>query len=109
MLCAEARRVQSRLSWRQEFERRPKIRSMVGRSPAPLLRSEEHTSELQSPYDLVCRLLLEKKNYMIGHLKRLFLIVRQENAGDLDLVLQPAQPLPQFPPHLGVEGSERFV
>src|SRR5207248_11379453 len=27
-----------------------------------LPRSEEHTSELQSPYDLVCRLLLEKKN-----------------------------------------------
>src|SRR5438094_1788105 len=27
-----------------------------------LRRSEEHTSELQSPYDLVCRLLLEKKN-----------------------------------------------
>src|SRR5438094_4065386 len=26
-----------------------------------LERSEEHTSELQSPYDLVCRLLLEKK------------------------------------------------
>src|SRR5437867_7351353 len=26
-----------------------------------LARSEEHTSELQSPYDLVCRLLLEKK------------------------------------------------
>src|SRR5438094_10659350 len=26
-------------------------------------RSEEYTSELQSPYDLVCRLLLEKKNY----------------------------------------------
>src|SRR5574340_1293843 len=25
------------------------------------LRSEEHTSELQSPKDLVCRLLLEKK------------------------------------------------
>src|SRR5207248_11666370 len=32
-------------------------------------RSEEHTSELQSPYDLVCRLLLEKKNY-----RRLLLI-----------------------------------
>src|SRR5207249_10428785 len=30
----------------------------------PLLpyRSEEHTSELQSRFDLVCRLLLEKKN-----------------------------------------------
>src|SRR6266540_981735 len=27
------------------------------------LRSEEHTSELQSHHDLVCRLLLEKKNY----------------------------------------------
>src|SRR5437867_10050291 len=26
------------------------------------IRSEEHTSELQSPYDLVCRLLLENKN-----------------------------------------------
>src|SRR5437773_5908964 len=28
---------------------------------APHLRSEEHTSELQSHHDLVCRLLLEKK------------------------------------------------
>src|SRR5207248_11760135 len=28
---------------------------------ALMRRSEEHTSELQSPYDLVCRLLLEKK------------------------------------------------
>src|SRR2546426_9072728 len=27
----------------------------------PLTRSEEHTSELQSPCNLVCRLLLEKK------------------------------------------------
>src|SRR5207249_11288389 len=27
----------------------------------PLCRSEEHTSELQSRFDLVCRLLLEKK------------------------------------------------
>src|SRR5260221_1267322 len=30
-------------------------------SPAALGRSEEHTSELQSHSDLVCRLLLEKK------------------------------------------------
>src|SRR5690349_23290615 len=29
--------------------------------PSPSLRSEEHTSELQSRRDLVCRLLLEKK------------------------------------------------
>src|SRR5256885_133701 len=27
----------------------------------PVFRSEEHTSELQSPCNLVCRLLLEKK------------------------------------------------
>src|SRR2546426_7453343 len=30
--------------------------------PLPEPRSEEHTSELQSPCNLVCRLLLEKKN-----------------------------------------------
>src|SRR5437867_8416785 len=30
-------------------------------------RSEEHTSELQSPYDLVCRLLLEKKKRHTKH------------------------------------------
>src|SRR5699024_11962809 len=29
--------------------------------PGPAVRSEEHTSELQSRFDLVCRLLLEKK------------------------------------------------
>src|SRR5438105_7113723 len=32
-----------------------------GRTVAVLHRSEEHTSELQSRVDLVCRLLLEKK------------------------------------------------
>src|SRR6266850_6570807 len=30
-------------------------------------RSEEHTSELQSPCNLVCRLLLEKKKNNINH------------------------------------------
>src|SRR2546426_6028496 len=37
-----------------------------------MLRSEEHTSELQSPCNLVCRLLLEKKKFLlpeIGHLQ----------------------------------------
>src|SRR5256885_9646432 len=32
------------------------------RPPHARSRSEEHTSELQSPCNLVCRLLLEKKN-----------------------------------------------
>src|SRR5438034_6361809 len=31
------------------------------------IRSEEHTSELQSHSDLVCRLLLEKKKRIFGH------------------------------------------
>src|SRR5438876_7573829 len=41
----------------------PSVRAM--RAPTPVAaaaaRSEEHTSELQSPVHLVCRLLLEKK------------------------------------------------
>src|SRR5688572_31333442 len=34
---------------------------IFGRAPEALHRSEEHTSELQSQSNLVCRLLLEKK------------------------------------------------
>src|SRR5260370_10560112 len=34
---------------------------VVDNSGSPALRSEEHTSELQSHLNLVCRLLLEKK------------------------------------------------
>src|SRR5258708_14901787 len=53
--------------FRSRFERR--IRLPGGqygtvRRAARLERSEEHTSELQSPDHLVCRLLLEKKNAM---------------------------------------------
>src|SRR2546430_6211953 len=32
---------------------------------SPWVRSEEHTSELQSQSNIVCRLLLEKKNLML--------------------------------------------
>src|SRR5699024_12630251 len=39
----------------------PERRHRCGRGPAHGRRSEEHTSELQSRFDLVCRLLLEKK------------------------------------------------
>src|SRR5438034_7996267 len=35
--------------------------AMKPKPPSPDTRSEEHTSELQSHSDLVCRLLLEKK------------------------------------------------
>src|SRR5207247_4601850 len=41
---------------------RAAARVVPRRAPAHSARSEEHTSELQSRVDLVCRLLLEKKN-----------------------------------------------
>src|SRR5690349_22080318 len=41
------------------LEMKPAVPRMVSGMPTP--RSEEHTSELQSRRDLVCRLLLEKK------------------------------------------------
>src|SRR5256885_8763217 len=37
-------------------------RAHAQHTPPAKSRSEEHTSELQSPCNLVCRLLLEKKN-----------------------------------------------
>src|SRR5258708_20021835 len=37
------------------------LREILERDPANVMRSEEHTSELQSPDHPVCRLLLEKK------------------------------------------------
>src|SRR2546426_8178752 len=41
----------------------PPARGSVRRACVVMrVRSEEHTSELQSPCNLVCRLLLEKKN-----------------------------------------------
>src|SRR5688500_19072292 len=44
----------------------PKAPSALTKSRSP--RSEEHTSELQSPCKLVCRLLLEKKKTRIQYL-----------------------------------------
>src|SRR5437879_12612027 len=41
--------------------------SPPGGAPWTKLRSEEHTSELQSPMYLVCRLLLEKKKHKIDN------------------------------------------
>src|SRR5438034_8388607 len=47
----------SRWGWQAEMQC---VKYTLGR-PAGRRRSEEHTSELQSHSDLVCRLLLEKK------------------------------------------------
>src|ERR1039457_6383921 len=41
------------------------------RAHSHLLRSEEHTSELQSPRNLVCRLLLEKKQEVQGVIQQI--------------------------------------
>src|SRR5437763_3563949 len=45
--------------------RRSRARERVHRDRDPAQRSEEHTSELQSPMYLVCRLLLEKKKLRV--------------------------------------------
>src|SRR5690349_22461751 len=81
----------SRCTWRspRPLPRRcgtplPRIRSVApgwvpGRtSTVSSLRSEEHTSELQSRRDLVCRLLLEKKkkNKKHNHTSEYFATVR---------------------------------
>src|SRR5258708_30108756 len=64
--CAREQRLSPR-AWRADDRdvaegRRLCDRRLRRRVPGPFaLRSEEHTSELQSPDHLVCRLLLEKK------------------------------------------------
>src|SRR5690242_20944621 len=55
--------------FRSMIRRQPELKmwaaGMPG-GPENPLRSEEHTSELQSHVNLVCRLLLEKKNEAIA-------------------------------------------
>src|SRR5947207_9908000 len=61
---AAARRASrsGRVSWALAHSNRPgRARWPARRHDRVLFRSEEHTSELQSHSDLVCRLLLEKK------------------------------------------------
>src|SRR2546430_5445211 len=85
---AETRHVgQNRSPRRLHFETRPAVLCLLetGGRPAAFrneaveeIRSEEHTSELQSQSNLVCRLLLEKKKnittqgFSAAHSKRIF-------------------------------------
>src|SRR5690349_23677338 len=78
---ARGRRDPGRLAHREQRvdhgERRPEprvadaglhvLRQHVEDADGRALRSEEHTSELQSRRDLVCRLLLEKKKIQINN------------------------------------------
>src|SRR5205807_2762062 len=63
-LCGDRRRGELRLG-----------QVLMRRAVAVVRRSEEHTSELQSPCNLVCRLLLEKKKHLSTPLIRLFLLL----------------------------------
>src|SRR2546426_9094125 len=55
------------------------------------IRSEEHTSELQSPCNLVCRLLLEKKNHP-----------RHPTPGKLDALVRPEEHTSELQSHSNV-------
>src|SRR5689334_24629584 len=54
------RRLNSESFWTKRERKWSECRPALSR-PAARKRSEEHTSELQSQFHLVCRLLLEKK------------------------------------------------
>src|SRR5256885_12987306 len=54
-----------RSAGREEGQGAPRQGGLPGRLQPDHRRSEEHTSELQSPCNLVCRLLLEKKKHGI--------------------------------------------
>lgn len=49
------------------------------------------------------------QHHVVGHFQRFFLIVRHEQAGDVQIVVQAAQPPAQLLAHLGIERAERLV
>src|SRR2546430_12175044 len=75
--------------------RPPSVRPLSG-GRSKLSRSEEHTSELQSQSNLVCRLLLEKKKHPL-HLLIHCLLYRPERRLDNPSVYQ--QRRRAFDPH----------
>ena len=48
-------------------------------------------------------------HHPVGHFQGLFLVVGDKHAGDLQLVMEAAQPATQFDPYLGIEGAKRLV
>src|SRR2546427_3423512 len=61
-----------------ELGRHPEALYRGGRASLGWLRSEEHTSELQSQSNLVCRLLLEKKKKLIEYPAAILYTLRVE-------------------------------
>src|SRR2546430_4416824 len=81
--------------------RRPSFLGTAWANSSKKKRSEEHTSELQSQSNLVCRLLLEKKQIIqTEHYIRL--------EGDLRWVSQPHN-TQILHLHVGVKGPDRDV
>src|SRR5699024_12221605 len=58
----------------------------------PILRSEEHTSELQSRFDLVCRLLLEKKNPILKGCTWDYRDINMDNIDTIEIINDPTNP-----------------
>src|SRR5699024_12837204 len=50
------------IDWEKDFIGKEALLKVKENGPEKEMRSEEHTSELQSRFELVCRLLLENKN-----------------------------------------------
>src|SRR5256885_4618923 len=74
--------------------------------PEMVSRSEEHTSELQSPCNLVCRLLLEKKNKHRFHHRRIY----PRGLAAYSLSYEASRPAcaPRDPSHTMRRHSQRF-
>src|SRR3712207_8115812 len=66
----DAHRVAGRVKALRADDDRVEVEAALDGVPAAVVRSEEHTSELQSRQYLVCRLLLEKKKNRCVYLTR---------------------------------------
>jgi hypothetical protein len=45
----------------------------------------------------------------VGHFQCLLLIMGDKDTGDMDLIVQAAQPATQFGPYLGIQGTEGLI
>ena len=49
------------------------------------------------------------EHHTVCHFQSLFLVVRHKDTGDMQIVVQAAQPAAQFFAHFGIEGAKRFI
>src|SRR5256885_672485 len=74
------------------------------KSPRATARSEEHTSELQSPCNLVCRLLLEKKKFTNDQIKEM----TRKVSAEVDLVHQQTHNQRYGSSHIGATAKDIY-